>query len=130
MTFPALDFRIFGNGHGFGAPYSDQAFYWLSGDFYSFMHGFGAQLHSVQWTHPNAGERRSICGIEFRPFHSRRCWGRVMVAWTTKLPSNLDEANDWLRQFERHLQNPIGSFRHYPAQSQTSSMTLDEEGRQ
>lgn len=114
---PILDFRIFGNGHGFGAPYFDQPFYWLRGQFYTFMHGFGAQLHSVQWTHPKAGERRKICGVEFRPFSSRRKWGRVMVSWCTTLPENIDEANDWLRQFEAHLRHPFAPFEYRPAKA-------------
>jgi hypothetical protein len=114
VTCPAIDFRIFGNGYGFAAPYFDQPFYWLSGDFYTFMHGFGAQLHSVQWTHPRAGERRNICGVEFRPLHSHRRWGRVMVAWSTKLPQGMDQANEWLGQFERHLRSPYGKFEFRP----------------
>ena len=113
---PALDFRIFGDGYGFSAPYSDQAFYWLSGEFYTFMGGLGAQLHSAQWTHPKAGERRKICGVEFRPLHSNRRWGRVMVAWAASLPRNTGEANDWLRQFERYLSHPNGAFEYRRAQ--------------
>lgn len=117
MTMPALDFRIFGNGHGFGAPYHDQPFYWLSGEFYTYMGGHGAQLHSVQWMHPKAGERRILRGVEFRPFNSRRRWGRVMVAWATKLPPDIDQANEWLRQFRAHLSQPGFDFQFRPAQA-------------
>lgn len=112
---PALDFRIFGNGHGFGAPYWDQTFYWLSGEFYTYMAGLGAQLHSVQWTHPKAHEVRRLCGVDFRPFSSRSKWGRVMVAWSTKLPDDLTAANEWLRQFRAHLSQPNRDFEFRPA---------------
>jgi hypothetical protein len=110
VMIPALDFRIFGNGYGFAAPYFDQPFYWLGGEFYTFSAGLGAQLHSVQWTHPKPGERRKICGVEFRPFHSHRRWGRVMITWAARLPSDIAEANDWLRQFQQHLQAPWAPF--------------------
>jgi hypothetical protein len=114
MTFPALDFHIFGNGYGFGAPYFDQPFYWLSGEFYTFMGGLGAQLHSVQWTHPKPGEKRILRGVAFRPMHSNRRWGRVMVAWATKLPDDIDQANEWLRQFRAHLSQPGFDFQFLP----------------
>lgn len=110
----ALDFRIFGNGYGLGAPYFDQTFYWLSGRFYTFMGGLGAQLHSIQWTHPKPGEVRKICGVEFRPFNSHRRWGRVMVSWSTRLPRELDQANEWLRQFKAHLGSPCFPFEFRP----------------
>jgi hypothetical protein len=116
---PALDFRIFGNGFGFGAPYHDQAFYWLSGEFYTFIGGLGAQLSSVQWTHPKPGEVRKICGVEFRPFNSHRRWGRVMVSWATRLPHDLDEANAWIRQFKAHLGSPFRNFEYRPASADT-----------
>lgn len=112
MTIPAIDFRIFGNGHGFAAPYFDQPFYWLSGEFYTFNAWLGAQLHSVQWRHPRAGEERNICGVPFRPFSSHRKRGRVYVSWATKLPEDINAANDWLAQFERHLRHPQGPFRY------------------
>lgn len=111
-----LDFRIFGNGYGLAAPYFDQPFYWLSGRFYTFMGGFGAQLHSFQWTHPRAGEIRDICGVRFRPFNSSRRWGRVRVAWCANLPSGINEANEWLRQFKAHLSSPLFPFEFRPAQ--------------
>lgn len=99
-----LDWRIFGNGHGFRSPFCDDRFYWLSGEFYTFMAGHGAQLHSVQWTHPNAGEERVIAGLRFRPLHSYRKWGRVMIARACQdLPSDIDGANYGLRQMERMI---------------------------
>lgn len=112
---PALDFKIFGNGHGFAAPYFNQPFYWLSGEFYTFMHGHGAQLHSAQWKMPRPDEERVICGVKFRPFNVCRSWGRVKIAWATKLPADIDSANEWLRQFARHLQSPNDVFRFHPA---------------
>ena len=104
MTCLAIDHLIFGNGHGMGSPYFDGRFYWLSGDLYTAMNGFGAQLHSYQWTHPNAGEERTLCRRKFRPLHSRRKWGRVEVAWCwVDLPRGIDEANAALRQLFQEL---------------------------
>jgi hypothetical protein len=109
----ALDHLIFGNGHGLASPYHSAHYYWLAdtsredrhAELYTFMSGFGAQLHSIQWTHPSAGETRRLIGRDFRPFHSRRQWGRVMVAWCTNLPDDLDAANAELRQMKRDLQS-------------------------
>lgn len=115
-----LDHKIFGNGHGLGSPYFDGTFYWLAGRLYTFMHGFGAQLHSIQWRHPLAGERRELFGYKFEPLHSRRQflwlfrdqpWAiptpicRVIVAWgRIDLPKDLDEANAELR----HMATQVG----------------------
>lgn len=92
-----LDFLIFGNGGGIAAPYFNQVFYWLKDSntgrstFYTWCGWFGTQLQSFQWTHPNAGERRFICGYEFHPFSSRRIFCRVQVAWKCdKLNTNKD----------------------------------------
>ena len=113
----SLDFMIFGNGFGLGAPYFAQTFYWLPytmdgdekrrGDFYTFMGGFGAQLISRQWTHPNAGETRLIKGRKFRPLHSRRRWLRVEVAWGMKLPKDIDQANAEIRALRRDLDDSL-----------------------
>lgn len=104
MTMLWLDHKIFGNGYGFASPYFDNRFYWLNGELYTFSGGLGAQLKSVQWTHPKAGERRNICGQTFRPFHSHRRWGRVMVSWAwIEMPSSIDDAQTALRQLEMHL---------------------------
>jgi hypothetical protein len=99
-----LDHLIFGNGRGMASPHFDQRFYWLRGELYHFSPGLGAQLYSMQWRHPNAGERRRICGREFKPVYSHRRWYRVMVAWSwVGLPNTLDEAHAALRQLEREL---------------------------
>lgn len=117
-----LDHKIFGNGHGLASPYFDTKFYWLSGELYTFMQGFGAQLHSFQWRHPLAGERRRLFGYDFEPLHSRRyflwLWRdsyfaiptpicRVSVAWArVDLPKSTDEANAELR----HMATQIGDY--------------------
>lgn len=111
-----LDLLLFGNGHGLGAPYFDQRFYWLTdgntlmgsgrslrGRLYTFMPGHGAQLYSFEWRHPLAGERRKLAGREYRPLHSSRKGPRVMVAWSTKLPDGIDVAIAELRQIEALL---------------------------
>lgn len=114
-----LDHKIFGSGHGLGSPYFDGRFYWLAGELYTFMHGFGAQLHSIQWRHPLPGERRRLFGYDFEPFRSRReilwLWRdrwfaiptpicRVMVAWArVDLPDDINEANAELRHMERQI---------------------------
>lgn len=108
----ALDRMLFGNGHGMAAPGMSQTFYWLvsrdargrtSAGFYSFLHGFGAQLYSWQWTHPKPGETRRIKEREFRPFCSRRVGPRVQVSWATPLPDDLNEKNAALRQLRADL---------------------------
>lgn len=98
-----LDHLIFGNGRGMKSPYFDSRFYWLDGQLYTFMPGFGAQLHSYQWTHPKAGERRKLGGREYRPLHSHRRWCRVCVAWATSLPREIDDANAELHEIEAGL---------------------------
>lgn len=99
-----LDLLIFGNGHGMAAPYFDQNYYWLDGRLYTFMHGFGAQLHSYQWTHPLPGERRRLCGREFVVFHSRRRGPRVEVAWAmVRMPHGIDEGNAAIRALKSDL---------------------------
>ena len=122
-----LDHKIFGNGHGLGSPYFDNRFYWLSGQLYTFMSGFGAQLHSIQWSHPQAGEERKLFGYRFRPLHSNRkfLWlfrdrmfpiptpiSRVMVAWgRVDLPKDIDQANAELRQ----MKSQVGDY--FPSDS-------------
>ena len=117
-----LDHKIFGNGHGLGSPYFDNKFYWLSDQLYTFMHGFGAQLHSIQWRHPNAGEERRLFGYRFRPLHSTRqfLWlfrdsmfaiptpiCRVIISWgRVDLPKGIDEANAELR----HMAKQVGEY--------------------
>lgn len=99
-----LDHLIFGNGRGMKSPYWDDRFFWLDGELYTAMYGFGAQLHSYQWTHPKAGERRHLCGRDFVPLHSTRRWGRVEVAWSwADLPKDINEANSELAQLRKEL---------------------------
>lgn len=99
-----LDQKLFGNGHGMKSPYWDDRYYWLHGEFYQWIGGFGAQLQSFQWTVPHPGERRIICGRVFKPFSHSRKWGRVRVSWAWEdLPKALDEANNELRLLEREL---------------------------
>ena len=101
-----LDHLIFGNGFGLRSPFHDNRFYWLSGDLYTFSSGLGAQLTSFQWTHPNAGERRRLCGRIFHPVHSSRRWFRVRVAWNmTDMPKELDEMQNAIRQLKHDLDN-------------------------
>lgn len=102
---PWLDFKLFGSGYGLGAPHCDQTFYFLSGHFYTWIGGLGAQLHSIQWFTPLPGERRIIKGIVFRPFNVSRCGPRVMVSWSMHLPDNLDAANLKINQFKKSLEN-------------------------
>lgn len=117
-----LDHKIFGNGHGLASPYFDDKFYWLSGELYTFMQGFGAQLHSFQWRHPLAGERRELFGYTFEVFRSSRSflwlwrdkiWAiptpicRVSVAWgRIDLPKDIDKANAELR----HMAKEVGGY--------------------
>lgn len=113
-----LDHKIFGNGYGLKSPYFDAKFYWLSGELYHWSGGFGAQLASIQWRHPKAGERRKLLGREFRALHSERrfMWlGRIVplpicrveVAWSLsgvdELPPGVDEPNIILRQLQKDL---------------------------
>lgn len=112
-----LDFWLFGNGRGLKSPFSDDRFYWLvdkyqkernekNGQLYTFSHGFGAQLTSFQWTHPNAGEERLLAGYSFRPLHSIRIGPRVKVSWKCMdLPKDLDGLNDKIREIEKSLGN-------------------------
>lgn len=108
-----LDNKIFGNGWGLSTPYFDQVFRWLDGELYTFSHGFGAQLMSIQWTHPRAGERRTLGGYEFKVFASARRWGRVRCSWgVVDLPKDIDEANTMLRQMDRDLGSALGRTWH------------------
>ncbi len=108
-----LDFAIFGDGHGMGAPYFSQTFYWLvdgfteRGTFYTWSGWFGSQLQSFQWTHPNAGEERLLAGKRFRPFQSHRQWGRVRVSWAC---SEL-ETTEQIRAFQAGLPHSAAYYR-------------------
>lgn len=105
-----LDHLIYGSGHGLATPFWDGRFYWLvdqktkRGELYTWSGWFGSQLQSFQWTHPNAGERRTLAGHDFKPFHSTRTWFRVRVAWAlTRTPESVDECNKFLRELEPKL---------------------------
>lgn len=76
-----LDWKLFGNGYGMASPFCDDVFYWLSGRFYRWAGGLGAQLHSIEWFAPKAGTRRKLFGHEFVVFQVRRKWIRVEVSW-------------------------------------------------
>ena len=101
----SLDHFIFGNGYGLKSPYFDNVFYWLSGEIYTFSHGLGAQLHSIQWTHPKPGETRKLVGREFVVYQSRRRLFRVAVSWAmVGLPQGVDEADAEIRKLKKDLQ--------------------------
>jgi hypothetical protein len=112
-----LDLATFGSGYGYSAPFSDQRFFWLvdtkdaeraprNGRFYTFNAWLGAQLHSTQWTHPRAGERRRLSGRDYVVYQSHRRWLRVMVAWRlVELDRcrTLDDKNSLLAVVEKEL---------------------------
>lgn len=100
-----IDHLIFGNGYGIKSPHYDNVFYWLSGELYTFSYGFGAQLHSCQWTHPKPGERRTLIGREFVAFNSYRRRARVHVSWSmTRMPSDIDGMHAAIRNLKADLQ--------------------------
>jgi hypothetical protein len=87
-----LTLKLFGHGNGIAMPYFDGAFYWLvddlredrnakNGRFYTWMSGFGAQLHSYEWRTPDPGTRRRLFGHTFEVFSVSRTWPLVRVAW-------------------------------------------------
>lgn len=76
-----LDFILFGNGRGLKSPYCDDKFYWLRGNLYHWIGGFGAQLGSFEWFSPKAGTTRRLAGQEFTVFSVQRKFLRVRVSW-------------------------------------------------
>ena len=76
-----IDFWIFGNGHGIAAPRSNQVFLWMSGRFYTWIGGFGAQLQSFEWRCPRPGTRRILKSLEFEVFDASRRWFKWRVSW-------------------------------------------------
>jgi len=101
-----IDHWLFGDGGGLKSPYYDDVFYWLSGELYTFFHGLGAQLQSIQWTHPKPGETRILAGRKFVVYQSRRRWFRVMVSWSlVRLPEDAIEAHEEIRSLHSSLQN-------------------------
>lgn len=110
----ALDWMIFGNGHGMKSPFWDDVFYWLhdqtrggtgeGGRFYSWIGGHGAQLASREWRMPPPGTRRRLAGREFVVFQASRRLLRVEVSWAmVRLPNDIDEANAAIRELKRDL---------------------------
>lgn len=101
-----LDHLLFGNGNGIKSPYFDNIFYCLSGRLYTYSFGYGAQLHSTQWFHPIAGEKRVLAGETFVVFNSTRRWLRVQVAWSlVRLPEDITNAANAIRKFKAKLDN-------------------------
>jgi hypothetical protein len=117
LTAFDLDLATFGNGFGYGAPFFDQRFFWMvdtkdaersqrNGRLYTFNAWRGAQLHSTQWTHPRAGERRRLSGREYVVYQSSRRWFRVMVSWRLvdlDRCKTLDEEHALLATVEKEL---------------------------
>lgn len=124
-----LNFLIFGSGHGMGAPFFDQQFYWLvntenagrsgkNGQFYTWIGGLGAQLQSIQFRRPLPGEIRTLAGKKFRSFNANRGYIRLFgfgiiplkwqVSWALceGLPENLDEAHKKIRELKEQIQRP------------------------
>ena len=99
-----LDHLIFGNGFGLKSPFFDNVFYLLSGDLYTFSYGLGAQLTSIQWTHPKPGERRTLAEREFVVAYSSRSWLRVRVEWTmVGMPNDLDGMHSKIQELQDYL---------------------------
>lgn len=97
-----LDYILFGNGHGLGAPYFDQNFYWLSGRFYTWIGGFGAQLQSIEWFSPPAGTRRSLIGMEFVIFQAHRRWLKVRCSWAAINVNTIEEISSIKKKLEKN----------------------------
>lgn len=99
---PWLDHKIFGPGLGLKSAGADDVLYWLSGELYAFIPSLGAQLVSVQWTHPRAGSVRTLAGRSFDLFYSERRWGRVRVTWgLLGGPTDADAIQDLLSDLLR-----------------------------
>lgn len=102
----ALDFYLFGNGHGMAAPHGDQRFYWLGGRPYTWIGGSDAQLASFEWLTPKPGTTREISGRRYRVHTAERCGPRVRVTWRLlDLPHEIEDANKVLPQIEDELGN-------------------------
>lgn len=109
-----LDFALFGRGCGLAQPDLDGVFYWLvdrwtkTGRFYTFSHGFGAQLQSIEWMTPKPGTRRFLKGREFVVFNVSRAGPRVRISWAmARMPSGIDEQNDAIRQLGKDLRDSM-----------------------
>lgn len=84
------------------SPYWDDVFYWLSGRFYQWVGGFGAQLVSREWWTPKPGTRRKLFDKEFVVFCATRKWLRVEVSWA--LVKELKDYSD-IAALKTELQN-------------------------
>ena len=103
-----LDHKLFGNGRGLKSPYFNDTYFWLrdemrpqsKGRLYTWMGGFGAQLHSIEWFAPHPDTCRRLFGQEFKVFNVSRCWLKVRVAWAaTRQFKDYEE----VRALERQL---------------------------
>lgn len=114
-----LDQKIFGNGYGIKSPHWDDVYYWLSGELYTWIGGFGAQLCSFQWAHPKPGEERILAGRRFKPYFSTRRWlwlfrgsvfqiplpmCRVQVSWEIDMPDGIDNMNNEIHKLKKDIQ--------------------------
>lgn len=94
-----IDFWIFGNGRGFGAPLLDTVFYWLvdrsnsrgRGRFYTWIGGFGAQLTSYEWRCPRPGVQRVLNGRKYQVFSAYRRWCKWDVSWAAEGVTTIEE---------------------------------------
>lgn len=105
-----LDHLIFGNGFGLISPSFDDAYFWIvntwndelglsmgrsesRGELYKLTHApNGLGLTSIQWSHPKCNERRELLGYRFKPFYSKRVYGRVLVDWEICNPNDSQKA--------------------------------------
>jgi hypothetical protein len=81
----------FGNGFGLSAPYFGGTYFWLRDmktkrcAWYTWLGGFGAQLHSYELRAPKAGTERLIKGRLYVPFREpQRRFLTVEIAWCLK----------------------------------------------
>ena len=103
-----LDHLAFGNGHGMKSPFSNNMFYWLSGDMYTFFAGYGAQFTSWRWFFPDENEKVVLeigdSTYTLVPFSSRRNWLRVIVTWRClEMPDNFLEQGFFLTKLKNEL---------------------------
>lgn len=112
-------FLFMGNGWGLGQPFWDGPWYWLHDQmmwreerrrsaWYQISGGLGAQLHSIEFTKPRAGEEREVFGYRIRVFStgSQRRGLIVETSWRfTDLPEELNAANAYIRAARTALQN-------------------------
>ncbi len=114
-----LAFIAIGDGRGIAQPFWDGTWYWLHDQiweregkrrsaWYQISGRLGAQLHSVEFTTPRAGEEREIFGYRIRVFSTgaRRRGPIVETSWCfADLPTSLDEVHAYIREARTALQN-------------------------